>query len=170
MDRGTRRSPVPRSMPASVSSAARSRDRASGVRHNTALVFDAPGRPVARYVKVHLPDEPGFHEPYHDVPGAVLADVIPDFGFTLGIQICSDINRPEGSQLLAAHGAMAILSPRATEAATFDRWRLVFRANAMTGCTYVLSVNRPAPEQGSRRGGVCRRPRVPFLAPPPPPP
>jgi predicted amidohydrolase len=129
------------------------RDPGSGCRHNTALVFDAAGCLAARYAKVHLPDEPGFHEPCHYEPGAEMARVIRDFGFPLGLQICSDINRPVGSHLLAAQGAMAILNPRATEAATFGRWRLVFRANALTSCAYVLSVNRPSPEQGVPLGG-----------------
>jgi predicted amidohydrolase len=35
-----------------------------------------------------------------------------------GIQVCSDVNRPEGSLLLGALGAEAIVCPRATEAAT----------------------------------------------------
>jgi predicted amidohydrolase len=82
-----------------------------------------------------------------------MARVIMDLGFPFGIQICSDINRPVGSHLLGAQGALAILNPRATEAATFERWKLVFRANALTSCAYVLSVNRPSPEQGVPLGG-----------------
>lgn len=129
------------------------RDPASGVRHNTALVFDASGVSVARYAKVHLPDEPGFHEPCHYAPGTEVAGIVRGVGLPFGIQICSDINRPQGSHVLAASGAMAILNPRATEAATFDRWKLVFRATALTCCAYVLSVNRPSPEQGVALGG-----------------
>lgn len=129
------------------------RDPASGRRHNTALVFDRAGQLVARYRKIHLPDEDGFREPCHYEPGDRAADAIDAFALPIGIQICSDINRPEGSHLLAAAGAMAILNPRATEAATYERWKLVFRANAMTSATYVLSVNRPAPEQGVPLGG-----------------
>jgi N-carbamoylputrescine amidase len=71
----------------------------------------------------------------------------------VGVQICSDNNRPEGSRLLGAKGAMAILIPRATEERTYQRWKLVFRANALTGAVYVLSVNRPGPEQGVLIGG-----------------
>jgi predicted amidohydrolase len=129
------------------------RDPGTGARHNTALVFDASGRCVARYAKVHLPDEPGFHEPCHYEPGARHAGVIRAFGLPFGIQICSDINRPQGCHVLSAMGALAILNPRATEAATFERWKLVFRANALTSCAYVLSVNRPGPEQGVPLGG-----------------
>lgn len=122
-------------------------------RCNTALVFDARGELVASYAKVHLPDEPGFHEPCHYEPGTAMAEPVRAFGLPFGIQICSDINRPVGSHALAAAGAMAILNPRATEAATFERWKLVFRSTAMTACAYVLSVNRPSAEQGVGLGG-----------------
>jgi N-carbamoylputrescine amidase len=129
------------------------RDPDSGRRHNTALVFDGAGTLVARYRKIHLPDEEGFREPCHYDPGDRAADVIDAFALPIGIQICSDINRPEGSHLLAAAGAAAILNPRATEAATYERWKLVFRANALTSAAYVLSVTRPDPEQGVPLGG-----------------
>jgi predicted amidohydrolase len=46
-----------------------------------------------------------------------------------------------------------VLIPRATEEATYQRWKLVFRANALTSCCYVLSVNRPDPEPGALIGG-----------------
>jgi len=69
------------------------------------------------------------------------------------MQICSDTNRPEGSHLLGAQGAEAILIPRATEQETYERWKVVFRANALTSTSYVLSVNRPEPEDGVPIGG-----------------
>src|SRR5688572_13731491 len=75
------------------------RDPASGTRHNTALVFDGAGTLVARYRKVHLPDEDGFHEPCHYDPGDRAAELIDAFALPIGLQICSDINRPEGSHL-----------------------------------------------------------------------
>jgi predicted amidohydrolase len=129
------------------------RDPASGRRYNTALVFDGGGMPVAEYRKVHLPDEPGFHEPCHYAPGTTMARAFDGFGVRLGIQICSDLNRPAGCQILAADGAVAVLHPRATEAGTYERWKLVMRATAMTSCAYILSVNRPGPEAGVPLGG-----------------
>jgi predicted amidohydrolase len=129
------------------------RDPERGERRNTALCFDARGVLAASYAKLHLPDEPGFREPCHYRPGDRPPEVTQAFGMPLGIQICSDMNRPEGSHLLAAQGAEAILNPRATEAATWERWKLVLRATALTTATYVLSVARPAPEQGVPLGG-----------------
>jgi len=129
------------------------RDPSSGRRHNTALVFDAVGALVSRYAKVHLPDEPGFHEPCHYEPGDEPAVPIDAFALPIGVQICSDINRPAAAHALAAAGAVAILHPRATAIATYERWKLVLRSTAITCCAYVVSVNRPAPEQGVPIGG-----------------
>jgi N-carbamoylputrescine amidase len=119
---------------------------ADGRRTSRVLVFDAAGVIVARYEKLHLPEEPGFWETSHYEPGTHAPQRIDAFGLPVGIQICSDINRPQGSHLLGAQGVVAILAPRATEEATYQRWKVVFRANALTSCAYVLSVNRPHPE------------------------
>lgn len=129
------------------------RDPASGRRTSRALVFDTGGEIVGRYEKLHLPDEPGFWEPSHYDPGTEPPRRIDALALPIGVQLCSDTNRPEGSHLLGADGALAILIPRATEERTYQRWRVVFRANALTSCAYVLSVNRPSPERGVLIGG-----------------
>jgi predicted amidohydrolase len=129
------------------------RDAESGRRRNTALVFDASGALVAAYAKLHLPEEEGYWETSHYEPGTSAPEVIHAFGLPVGLQICSDVNRPEGCHLLGAMGAEAILAPRATPPETWPRWELVLRANAVTSTAYVLSVNRPAPEQGAPIGG-----------------
>lgn len=124
-----------------------------GRRRNRSLLFDESGACVATYEKLHLPDEPGFWETRHYEPATDPPRVASLHGFPLGIQVCSDVNRPQGTHLLAAMGAEAILAPRATEAGTFDRWRLMLRANAMAACAYVLSVPRPTPEHDVPLGG-----------------
>ncbi|HEX5579730.1 MAG TPA: carbon-nitrogen hydrolase family protein [Candidatus Limnocylindria bacterium] len=129
------------------------RDPASGRRTQRTLVFDRAGELGATYEKLHLPAEPGFWEPAHYDPGTAPPARIDAFGLPIGVQVCSDTNRAQGTQLLAAQGAAAVLIPRATEEATYQRWKLVFRANALTNGCYVLSVNRPYPEQGVLIGG-----------------
>jgi predicted amidohydrolase len=129
------------------------KDRDTGRRTSRALAFDANGDIVARYEKLHLPEEPGFWETSHYEPGTEPPHRIDDLGVPVGIQICSDNNRPEGTHLLGAEGAIAAMVPRASEERTYQRWKVVFRANAMTSCLYVLSVNRPAPESGVLLGG-----------------
>ncbi len=129
------------------------RDAATGRRTSRALVIDATGTIVATYEKLHLPEEPGFWETSHYEPGTEAPQRIDAFGLPIGVQICSDNNRPEGAHLLGGQGAMAVLVPRASEERTYQRWKVVFRANALTSATYVLSVNRPAPEEGVLLGG-----------------
>lgn len=122
-------------------------------RFNTALVFDAEGALVATTRKAHLPDEPGFWEPSHYDPADEPPALVTAFPLPLGVQLCSDVNRPIGTQLLAAAGAELVVAPRATEASTWERWKLVLRANALTCACFILSVNRPAPENGVPLGG-----------------
>ena len=122
-------------------------------RFNTCLLIDESGQCVHRYRKIHVPDEPGFREADHYLADDEPPTPVDAFGWSLGVQICSDINRPAGSQMLAARGCECILGPRSTEEATYWKWRPVFIANALTCCCYVLSVNRPAPEQGVAIGG-----------------
>jgi predicted amidohydrolase len=129
------------------------RDAATGRRTSRVLVFDRSGELTATYEKLHLPEEPGFWETSHYEPGTAAPARIDAFGLPVGVQVCSDTNRPEGSHLLGAQGAEAILIPRATEERTYQRWKIVFRANALTSCSYVLSVNRPDPEEGVLIGG-----------------
>ena len=132
------------------------RDPASGRRHNTALLLDSTGEERLRYRKIHLPDEEGYWEAHHYEPGDHLHAPVDARGFGIGVQVCSDANRPQGCNALAAMGAEVILVPRATPAATYERWRLVLRADAVTSCAYVVSVNRP----GTRSGGIIGGPSM----------
>lgn len=118
-----------------------------------AYLFGASGERLLRYKKTHLPQEPGFWEQDYYQGGSHKPEVCDDLGFPLGLQICSDTNRPTGSFWLAASGASAILIPRATESGTFEKWRRVFQVLAQLTACYVLSVNRPAPEFGVPLGG-----------------
>lgn len=128
-------------------------DPESGKRFSTALLLDSAGQLCGCYEKLHLPHEAGFWEKSHYRPGRSQPAPIDGFGLKLGVQLCSDVNRPQGSLLLAALGAEVILNPRATEETTWPRWRTVLTANALTGCCYVASINRPGPERGVPIGG-----------------
>ena len=124
-----------------------------GSRFNTALVINEAGTLVGHWEKAHIPDEPGFWEADHYGPGRDPLLPIDGLGFPLGVQICSDANRPQGTQLLAAAGAECVVVPRASESATWHRWRTVLIANALTSCCWVATVNRPSPEEGVLLGG-----------------
>ncbi len=129
------------------------RDPDTGVRHNTTLLYDESGSCLARYKKVHLPEEEGFWETSHYEPGQEPPAVISGLPLKLGFQVCSDVNRTTGFQLLGAMGAEVVLVPRCTPPQTYERWKLVLRANAVTSGCYVVSSNRPAPTPDGLIGG-----------------
>jgi predicted amidohydrolase len=139
-------------------------DAHSGRRHNRALIFDAAGQLVDSYDKLHVPDEEGFWEAAHYEVGHRRPGRIDAFGTPVGVQLCSDMYRPQVSQYLGALGVVAILAPRATETTTFDRWRAMLQSNAVTSCAFVVSANRPRPEfdvpLGSPSTVVCPDGRV----------
>jgi len=128
-------------------------DPATGRRVNRALLFDARGELIASYDKLHVPSEEGFWESDHYEPGSEPPHPIEFRGFRLGLQICSDVQRPTLCNLLGARGVELIVAPRATPPESFERWRTVLRANAVTSAAYVVSVNRPAGRGGDAMGG-----------------
>jgi len=129
------------------------RDPDSGIRHNTALLYSASGSCMARYKKIHLPAEEGYWETSHYRPGTEPPTVVSGLPMKLGFQVCSDVNRTTGFQLLGAMGAELVLVPRCTPPETYERWKLVLRANAVTSGCFVVSPNRPAPTPEGFIGG-----------------
>lgn len=129
------------------------RDPDSGARYNTALLYDASGFCRARYRKIHLPEEEGYWETSHYEPGHEPPALVEGLPLKLGLQICSDVNRTTGFQLLGAMGAEVVLVPRCTPQESYERWKLVLRGNAVTSGTYVVSVNRPAEGPQALVGG-----------------
>lgn len=122
-------------------------------RFNTALLMNRDGVVIGSYRKTHLPEEEGYWETSHYDPADEPPCVMTGLPFALGVQICSDANRPQGTHLLRAQGADVVSNPRATPNETYERWRLVLRANAATSACYVISVNRPRPEFDVDIGG-----------------
>ena len=126
--------------------------RAAGLYHNTAVVFDTDGSTAGKYRKMHIPDDPGFHEKFYFTPG--------DLGFTpidtsvgrLGVLVCWDQWYPEAARLMALAGAELLLYPTAIgwdpsdEQAEKDRqrdaWILSHRGYAVANGLPVLSCNR----------------------------
>ncbi len=118
------------------------RDPETGTRHNTAILYDLSGQQLATYRKLHLPQEEGFWEASHYQAGSEPPGPIAGFAMPIGVQVCSDVNRPEGTLLLGTQGTGAVFVPRATPPESYARWRVVLQANAVTAAVYVVSVNR----------------------------
>jgi len=126
--------------------------RAPGLYHNTAAVIDADGRSLGKYRKMHIPDDPQFHEKFYFAPG--------DLGFAawqtrygqIGVLICWDQWYPEAARLTALQGAGILFYPTAigwlpSEKEEFGdsqhaAWQTIQRSHAIANGVFVVSVNR----------------------------
>jgi len=133
--------------------------RATGLYHNTSVVFEQDGTIAGKYRKMHIPDDPGFHEKFYFTPG--------DLGFTpidtsvgrLGVLICWDQWYPEAARLMALAGAELLLYPtaigwdprddQAEQQRQRDAWITIQRSHAIANGIPVLSCNRTGHEPDS---------------------
>ena len=112
---------------------------------NASLLFDADGKRVARYDKIHLFDVaiPGREESYlesrHVTPGSrvVLADTPVG---KLGLSVCYDMRFPELYRELVARGAQWLAMPAAFTVPTGRaHWETLLRARAIENLCYVVA-------------------------------
>ncbi len=126
--------------------------RGPGVYHNTAVVLEADGAIAGKYRKMHIPDDPGYHEKFYFTPG--------DLGFTpiktsvgnLGVLVCWDQWYPEAARLMALAGADILIYPTAIgwdprddaaeQARQRDAWITVQRAHAIANGLPLVACNR----------------------------
>ncbi|HEY9541171.1 MAG TPA: carbon-nitrogen hydrolase [Luteimonas sp.] len=126
--------------------------RATGLYHNTAVVFDADGSTAGKYRKMHIPDDPGFYEKFYFTPGDLGFEPIDTSVGRLGVLVCWDQWYPEAARLMALAGAEILLYPTAIgwdpddDQAEKDRqrdaWILSHRGHAVANGLPVLSCNR----------------------------
>ncbi|MBI5612419.1 MAG: carbon-nitrogen hydrolase [Gammaproteobacteria bacterium] len=126
--------------------------RAPGVYHNTAVVLDSDGRLAGQYRKMHIPDDPGFHEKFYFTPGDQGFAPIDTSVGRLGVLVCWDQWYPEAARLMALHGAELLLYPTAIgwdprdDAAEkhrqHDAWLTIQRAHAVANGLPVVVGNR----------------------------
>jgi len=131
--------------------------RAAGLYHNTAVVFDADGSTAGKYRKMHIPDDPGFHEKFYFTPGDLGFEPIDTSIGRLGVLVCWDQWYPEAARLMTLAGAELLLYPTAIgwdlgdtrdeKARQRDAWVLSHRGHAVANGLPVLSCNRVGHEQ-----------------------
>jgi predicted amidohydrolase len=109
------------------------------------LAFDADGRQVARYDKIHLfdVDIPGRAESYresaHVAPGSRV-EVIDTPAGRLGLSVCYDVRFPELYRQLSAAGAQLLVVPSAFTSPTGRaHWETLLRARAIENLCYVIA-------------------------------
>lgn len=126
--------------------------RHEGLYHNTAVVLDSDGSIAGKYRKMHIPEDPGFHEKFYFTPG--------DLGFTpiqtsigkLGVLVCWDQWYPEAARLMALAGAELLIYPTAIgwdpsdsdeeKQRQLQAWITIQRSHAIANGVPVLSCNR----------------------------
>jgi N-carbamoylputrescine amidase len=136
--------------------------RSAGVFHNTAAVIDADGQLLGIYRKMHIPDDPLYHEKYYFTPG--------DTGFRsfgtrfgkIGVLVCWDQWFPEAARLTTLQGPQVIFYPTAIGwhprekaefgAAQHQAWELIQRSHAIANAVYVAAVNRVGHEGPANDG------------------
>ncbi|WP_132999696.1 carbon-nitrogen hydrolase [Luteimonas arsenica] len=126
--------------------------RATGLYHNTAVVFDADGSMAGKYRKMHIPDDPGFYEKFYFTPGDLGFEPIDTSVGRLGVLVCWDQWYPEAARLMALAGAELLLYPTAIgwdpgddpaeKQRQRDAWILSHRGHAVANGLPVLSCNR----------------------------
>ena len=126
--------------------------RAAGLYHNTAIVLESDGRLVGKYRKMHIPDDPGFHEKFYFTPGDLGFNPIDTSVGRLGVLVCWDQWYPEAARLMALAGAELLLYPTAIGWDPDDAedekdrqrgaWILSHRGHAVANGLPVLSCNR----------------------------
>ncbi|MHB0957838.1 MAG: carbon-nitrogen hydrolase [Pirellulaceae bacterium] len=130
--------------------------RAPGLYHNTTVVFDADGRSLGKYRKMHIPDDPHYYEKFYFTPG--------DLGFRcfatrygqVGVGICWDQWYPEAARLMALQGAEMLFYPTAIGWLSSEKshygesqrsaWETAMRAHAIANGVYVAAANRVGTE------------------------
>lgn len=138
--------------------------RTAGVYHNAAAIIDADGKLLGKYRKMHIPDDPLYHEKFYFTPG--------DLGFQawhtqhgkIGVCICWDQWYPEAARLTTLHGAEIIFYPTAIGwhpkekekfgPAQHSAWETIQRSHAIANGCYVAAANRVGHERIAGDDGI----------------
>jgi N-carbamoylputrescine amidase len=138
--------------------------RSAGVYHNTAAIIDADGKYLGKYRKMHIPDDPLYHEKFYFTPG--------DLGFQawetqrgkIGVCVCWDQWYPEAARLTALRGAEILFYPTAIGwhpsekkefgEAQYSAWETIQRSHAIANGCYVAVANRVGHETPAGGAGI----------------
>lgn len=138
--------------------------RATGLYHNTAVVFDSDGSIAGKYRKMHIPDDPAYYEKFYFTPGDLGFEPIQTSVGKLGVLVCWDQWYPEAARLMTLRGAELLIYPTAIgwESSDTDAeksrqqgaWETVQRGHAVANGLPVVTVNRvghePDPSEQTR--------------------
>ncbi|REL33557.1 acyltransferase [Rhodohalobacter sp. SW132] len=131
----------------------------AGIYFNSMAVIDADGSLLGIYRKMHIPEDPGFHEKYYFTPGDLGYKVFDTAYGKIGTLICWDQWFPEAARITALKGADLLVYPTAigtlhTESSDekqqfLNAWKTIQRSHAIANGCYVAGVNRVGREEKS---------------------
>jgi N-carbamoylputrescine amidase len=137
--------------------------RTAGVYHNTAVVYGPDGAELARYRKMHIPDDPQYYEKFYFTPGDLGFVAVPTPNAVVGTLVCWDQWYPEAARLTALRGAEILCYPTAIGWLPRDKaeygeaqraaWQTIQRSHAIANGVFVVAVNRVGVES-SREGDI----------------
>lgn len=123
-------------------------------RRNQAFLWRPADGLLPVHEKYYLPDEPDFWEASWYDRGDLVFDFVEVAGVRLGFLICTELWFLEHARRYGRMGAHLVLTPRATEYRTREKWLVGGRAAAVVSGAYHLSSNRCGqPPDGPRFGG-----------------
>jgi N-carbamoylputrescine amidase len=138
--------------------------RSAGVYHNTAVIIGADGNMLGKYRKMHIPDDPLYHEKFYFAPGDLGFQAWPTPHGKVGVCVCWDQWYPEAARLTALHGAEIIFYPTAigwhpSEKKQFGAtqhaaWETIQRSHAIANGCYIAVPNRVGHEAPADGDGI----------------
>ncbi len=121
--------------------------------YNTCLVFDAQGKAIARYDKIHLfgfhQGEENYQESNTITPGSKVVCVDTEVG-RVGLGICYDLRFPELFRQMGACDCL-ILPAAFTYTTGQAHWEILLRARAVENQCYVLAAAQGGKHENGRR-------------------
>src|SRR6201982_1712884 len=108
--------------------------RSAVIYHNTAAIIDADGKLLGKYRKMHIPDDPLYHEKFYFTPGDLGFQAWPTAHGKIGVCVCWDQWYPEAAQ----HAA----------------WETIQRSHAIANGCYVAAANRVGHEAPAGGDGI----------------
>jgi N-carbamoylputrescine amidase len=138
--------------------------RSAGVYHNTAAIIDADGKLLGKYRKMHIPDDPLYHEKFYFTPGDLGFQAWSTAHGKIGVCVCWDQWYPEAARLTALRGAEILFYPTAIGwhpsekkkfgAAQYAAWETIQRSHAIANGCYVATANRVGHEAPAGGEGI----------------
>ena len=126
--------------------------RAPGLYHNTAVTLNSDGQIAGVYRKMHVPDDPLYHEKYYFTLGDLGFQAVDTSAGRVGTLVCWDQWYPESARITALQGAEVLFFPTAIGwhpaekkrdgAAQHGAWETIQRSHAVANGCFVAACNR----------------------------